>query len=176
MPKTLHFLHIGKTGGSAIKDSLKAGIKKQDRYKNEKAIRNNKPYNIRDLSREYDRIVFHGHGSTLKNIPDSDFFFFCIRNPIKRYISGFNSRLNQGKPKYNCPWSNEERIAFSHFKTPNELAESLSSKDTQHKDAATKSIQNIRHVKDPMLSWFDNYEYLLKRSKHLISICDQKTY
>ena len=41
MPKTLHFLHIGKTGGSAIKEALKRNIKNQEIYKNEKKIKDN---------------------------------------------------------------------------------------------------------------------------------------
>ena len=174
MPKTVHFLHIGKTGGSAIKDALKAGIRKQEKYKNIRNIKNHKKYSIRGFCEEYDQIKFHGHGTTLENIPDTDFFFFCIRHPINRYVSGFNSRLNQGRPRYNCPWTKQEQIAFSRFKTPSELAESLSSADIQDKNAALKAMQSIRHVRDPMTQWFTSYENLLKRSKRLICLCDQK--
>ena len=41
MPAKVHFLHIGKTGGSAIKEALKRAIKEQDIYANANKLKDN---------------------------------------------------------------------------------------------------------------------------------------
>ena len=60
MTKTIHFLHIGKTGGSAIKEALKRGIKEQDIYTKTKRLKDNTILDIKDLSGEFDQIVLPG--------------------------------------------------------------------------------------------------------------------
>ena len=41
MSTKVHFLHIGKTGGSAIKEALKRAIKEQDIYANANKLKDN---------------------------------------------------------------------------------------------------------------------------------------
>ena len=54
---------------------------------------------------------------------------FFVRDPISRFVSGFNSRLRKGLPKMYFPWAPGEKLAFSRFATPNQLALALSSSD-----------------------------------------------
>ena len=150
MSAKVHFLHIGKTGGSAIKEALKRAIKEQDIYANANKLKDNTELEIKRLSGRFDQIILHGHGKTLKQIPESDWFFFCIRNPISRYVSGFYSRKRQGKPRYNIPWNIKEKRAFKHFNTPNELAEALSSDNPKIRRRAKRAMKNIRHVKSSL--------------------------
>jgi len=58
----IHFLHVNKTGGGMLKSALI-----------------NTPV-----------LIHHGHLLTLKDISKVDKVFFFLRNPIDRYISGFN--------------------------------------------------------------------------------------
>ena len=175
MPKTIHFLHIGKTGGSAIKEALKRGIKEQEIYKKVNRLKDGRILDIKDLSGEFDQIVMHGHGTSLKDIPETDWFFFCIRDPISRFVSGFYSRQRQGKPRYDIPWNAKEERAFQHFESPNSLAEGLSSSSANIRGKATRAMQNIRHVKTSLSKWIVNPNYLNKRKSNLLYILEQKT-
>ncbi len=71
----IHFLHIGKTGGTAVKYAL-SSYSKNEKYE----------------------IILHGHETKLKDIPNGEKFFFFLRNPITRFTSGFYSRKRQGRP------------------------------------------------------------------------------
>ena len=175
MPKTIHFLHIGKTGGSAVKEALKRGIKEQDIYSKTKKLKDNTLLEIKDLSEQYDQIILHGHGTTLKEIPESDWFFFCIRDPLSRFVSGFYSRQRQGKPRYNIPWNAKEERAFRHFETANDLAEALSSSSQTVRNRAEQAMQNIRHVKTSISKWIIDPTYFEKRKENLLCILEQRT-
>ena len=76
-----HFLHIGKAAGTAVTFGLKQapGIAKY-------------------------RLIRHPHNIGLPNIPESDYYFFCVRDPIDRYASGFLHRELQGQPRFSVPW------------------------------------------------------------------------
>ena len=88
----LHFLHIGKTGGSAVKEAI-AG----------------RP-----------GIALHEHGARLRDIPQGEPVFFTVREPLARYVSAFNSRLRAGRPRYDVPWSPDEAKAFAAGELPSD--------------------------------------------------------
>jgi hypothetical protein len=143
----VHFLHIGKTGGSAIKSS----------------IGENK------LTATHLHL-FHSHDVILKDIPKKDKIAFFLRDPITRFTSGFYSRKRQGKPLYNTPWHEEEKIAFSDFDTPNHLAESISSLDSNIRKKAEYAMKNIHHVKTSYNDWFGDLEYFKSRQTDIFFI------
>jgi hypothetical protein len=78
--------------------------------------------------------------------------FFSVRRPETLFVSGFNSRLREGKPRYDIPWTPKERAVFSLFKSPNELAEALSAGDLRLQESAKSSMGTIRHVRNG-LAW-----------------------
>ena len=73
--------------------------------------------------------------------------FFSVRRPESLFVSGFNSRLREGRPTYDRPWNERETVAFTHFETPNELAEALSADDPNLKGFAELSMLSINHVR-----------------------------
>ena len=117
----VHFIHIGKTGGTAIKTAIREAGKPDTRY---------------------GPIVLHKHGWTLRDLPPDDHAFFCLRDPIDRFMSGFYSRLRKGRPRYNYEWTPREEVAFANFSDPAELAAALARKDR----AAIDAMKGIRHV------------------------------
>ena len=147
-----HFLHIGKTGGSAVK------------Y----ALRNN---NITDKF----VIYLHGHEVTLRDIPKGDKVFFCLRNPVDRFVSAFYSRKRKGQPRINAPWSREEEIAFGNFETPNQLAIAIYSDDKDQSAKALQAMQSIGHIRESFWKWFDNEDYLLSRRSDILLIGFQES-
>ncbi|MEP1933613.1 sulfotransferase family 2 domain-containing protein [Shimia sp.] len=127
MTKTC-LLHIGKTGGTYLKSVIAHN-------------QENLPNDVEILS-HYDTIF-----STVKKFGRARKIGFVFREPEKRFISGFQSRIRQGRPTYNSPWTAEEGVAFHWFATPNDLAEALGSKDERMKSAAIFAMHNIRHIK-----------------------------
>src|SRR5689334_1107802 len=84
----VHLLHVGKTGGTAVKHAL-AGV----------------------VTEQF-RIVAHSHDITIRDVPIGEHVVFFVRDPISRFVSGFYSRQRQGRPRYDVPWSPNESIAF----------------------------------------------------------------
>ena len=81
-------IHIGKTGGSAVRDALiRAGV--LDHYV----------------------LKFYGHWFKLTDVPKGEKVIFFLRDPISKFVSGFYSRKRQGKPLYNVPWRPFEEVA-----------------------------------------------------------------
>jgi hypothetical protein len=133
------FLHIGKTGGTLVRRVL------------------------RSLPEEH-RARFHilGHVSFPRAIearPEMP-VFFCVRRPETLFVSAFNSRQRAGQPTYNRPWTWRERVAFSNFKTPNELAESLSAGKPELKASAEQAMGQINHVRQGLRWYLRNVEFL----------------
>lgn len=146
----VHFLHIGKTGGTAIKDMLLPCFK------------------------EHRWLVRHGHRFSIDDVPEGEKFFFFLRDPVSRYVSGFNTRLRQGKPKFNNPWSREEAAAFAHFKTANELALALEDESKQTRRRANRAMRNIVHVCTSYWDWLSSPERLRARAQDVFFIGQQE--
>jgi glycosyltransferase involved in cell wall biosynthesis len=127
----LNVLHIGKTGGTALKHVL-AESEPASRY----------------------QLLFRGHDVTLADIPNGEQFMFLIRDPLTRFVSAFNGRLREDRPRYHYPWREEERVAFAIFKTPDQLAVALSSEDEEERAAAERAMHGIGHVNTPYTFWF----------------------
>lgn len=121
------YIHIGKTGGTLIHVVL------------------------RSLPKEHRRqFRLLGHDVALPEAIEARPqmpVFFSVRRPEALFVSGFNSRLRQGRPTYDRPWSPREAVAFSLFHTPNELAESLSANDPHLRASAELSMMSINHVR-----------------------------
>ncbi len=150
--QVLHFLHIGKTGGSAVKFALQG-----------------------HLVTPRHAIYLHRHGKRLADIPKGQQVIFFLREPIDRFVSGYYSRRRQGQPKTFVAWSDEERSAFERFETPNALAEAISSQDKAERDAARRAMTSIQHVRSSYRDWLISEEYLLRRSSDIFFIGFQES-
>ena len=127
----LNVLHIGKTGGTALKHVLQENAA-ASRY----------------------QLLFRGHDVTLTDIPSGERFMFLIRDPLTRFVSAFNGRLREDRPRYHYPWREEERVAFAIFKTPDQLAVALSADDPEKRTQAEAAMHGIGHVTPPYTFWF----------------------
>jgi hypothetical protein len=152
VPKVVHFLHIGKTGGTAIKHALKTTT---------------------DASIA---LHLHNHDTKLSDVPRGEQVFFFVRDPIRRFVSGFYSRQRQGQPRYFVPWSTDERDSFENFVTPNDLAEALSAADRHTRQKAARAMQSIGHVRDSYWKWFENEPYFRSRLDDIFFIGFQESF
>jgi hypothetical protein len=134
----VHFLHIGKTGGTAITEAL------------------------RPIA-QGNGIVLHTHATRLSDIPRDQLVFFFVRHPISRFVSGFYSRLRRGAPRYYYKWSAAEAEAFGRFQKANDLAEALSTADHGTLTQAREAMRCIQHVNSPYRNWFSGEQELDER-------------
>jgi len=148
--RLLHFIHIGKTAGSAIRGAVA-----------EKAGLSGNLCSAKDYI-----LLMHGHDFKLEDVQEGEFAFFSVRDPLQRFVSGFYSRKRMGRPKNNNPWTKEEAQAFQYFQTPNEVGLSLGG-DAKERERACFALENIGHVNSSYWDWFGDAAFL-KANKHKI--------
>jgi hypothetical protein len=144
MKRCIHLLHIRKTGGNAVQNALR-------------------PF----LSDDFE-VIFHPHDVRLNHIPEGEKVLFMLRDPVERYISGFNSRHRRGAPRYNIAWDESETRAFTAFPTPDALATSLSSPDAATRAAGVAAMHGINHVKTSYADWLLDIEYVERRRADIL--------
>jgi len=135
----VNFLHITKCAGTEIARYIQ--------------VLNNTSSNI--------SIRKHWHDVNLNDIPETEGYFFSIREPITRFVSEFYSRKKQGRPRYNNPWSFHETAAFAHFPHANLLAESLFLSNLEG-EQAHNAMKSIGFVWKNQVDWFSQQENFLK--------------
>lgn len=143
-----HMLHIGKTGGTALKHVFSQIGPSAGTY----------------------HLTVHKHVHRLPRIQKGHKVFFVVRDPVDRFVSGFNSRLREGKPRYYTPWTPAERVAFSQFSSAESLGLALSSDDVHERARAYTAMSVIRHVRDSYWDWFGNWEYMEARADDILLI------
>jgi hypothetical protein len=148
---SLHVMHIGKTGGTAIKAALR-GREDEGRY----------------------HIILHDHGRTLRDIPAGHKIFFCVRDPIDRFVSAFYSRLRKGLPRHFREWTPAERWAFTTYATPDALARALGG-PTALRGAALAAMKTIQHIGDRYADTFGSLAALRARLDDVLYIGFQDT-
>ena len=137
----MNFIHIGKTGGSAITESIKQFIGKDT---------------------DYGKFVISGHGGKLTN--EGKYIFF-VRNPIDRFVSAYLSGFREGKPRYHYPWSPMEKKYFTMFPTPNQLAESL-----YENEDANEAMKHLRHVNTSLTHFLGDSTNIQKCKDNIIFV------
>ena len=129
--ETVHFLHIGKAAGTQVRYLAKS-LNKQ-----KADIRINK----------------HRHDVRLKDLPSKERYFFSIRQPESRFMSGFYSRKRKGQPRIYSEWSGHEKMAFGQFEHATDLAEALF-EDSPRGHEAISAIRSITHTAQNQVDWF----------------------
>ena len=103
-------------------------------------------------------LVLHPHAVRACDLPADDDFFFCVRDPVSRYVSAFNSRHRQGQPRYFVGWRAAEKSAFERFSSANALAESIISDDEDQQRQAREAMHGIHHVCAHQHEWFPEWQ------------------
>jgi hypothetical protein len=146
----LGFLHIPKTGGSGIRELGR------------KAVRAGLPFP-----------VGFSHGWTLAEIrrrfPQMR-LAFILRDPLERAISGFNSRLRQGRPTYKSLWKPAEAAAFAHFPEVERWLDALLADDDLSLSACAYARRHVTHLRWNYRYYFKNPEAVAEHADHLVLI------
>jgi len=140
---------------------------------------------LKTLTKEYGRahphgrkLIFNPHRASMPTIlaehPRDQVVFF-LRDPLARFVSGFNSRLREGR-NGDIPHSPAEKLAFSHFATPNDLAEALSSEDNDVQDRALAAVASMMHSSMHYRDWVGDAEYLSRRLDRIAFVGMQESF
>jgi hypothetical protein len=138
-----HILHIPKTGGTAIVEALAP------------------------VASAF-RIKCRRHDVRLSDIPEDEDIVVFVREPVRRFVSAFNTRLRRGRPRYSFGWSSGEAVAFARFSTPNQLAEALTSPDPSTVAQAREAMESIRFVNATNKEWLGTLDDVRARRQHVV--------
>ena len=170
----ISLVHIGKTGGTTIMD-----------------IFSNK-----------NKIINHEYHSD-KQYKSYEKYIIWIRNPITRFVSAFNSayvtvnydcidkrpddinidnclspNIIKNKIINNLPfvYSKEYDLLINYFKTPNSLAEALSSTNIEQFNKAN-ILMNLEygHIYNGIGWYLNNGDFIRNRNKHILFVGKQET-
>ncbi|GHD98839.1 hypothetical protein U879_18600 [Defluviimonas sp. 20V17] len=131
------FLHIGKTGGTALRAMLRAHF----------ARTGQRPFVILPHSVTLDQAA--------ARYPRAEIGFF-IRDPLDRLVSGFLSRQRRGWPRHDIPWTEDEARAFADFDSPDALGRALAADDPR----AHAALQAIQHTREGLAHFLGSPETL----------------
>jgi sulfotransferase famil protein len=137
--RDIHYLHIGKTAGTQIKNII--------------TQINQTNHNC--------HITAHPHHIQLRHLKSGYEYFFSIRSPLTRFVSGFYSRKRKGRPRYNREWSDHERRCFTIFQHANELAEALF-EDNNAGLQAFSAIKSIEHCAYNQSDFFNSMGFIFE--------------
>jgi hypothetical protein len=132
------FLHIGKNAGTEIADRMTM-LNKSGEISFEKM----------------------DHSVRLRNLAPRQQYFFSIRDPVTRFVSGFYSRKRMGRPRLDLPWSRHESLSFRDFDHANDLAESLFRDCSVGRDASA-AMNSIFHINAFQADWFQGKGHFLE--------------
>ncbi len=144
--RRVHFLHIGKTGGTALRDA------------NERCPGH--------------PLIVHPHSTTLDDLPADEPVAFSVRHPCDRFVSGFNSRLRKGLPRYHIAWSVEEAKAFDRFRSADTLACALFAADEGTRLDACEAMGSIGHTRRHLSHWLGSPSALRQRRGSIVMVVD----
>jgi hypothetical protein len=154
--RVIHIIHIGKTGGLAIKEAIRGDIR-----------------SVRSVYQDVapgTRIMTHSHHIALRHIPAGDDVVVILRDPVARFASGFNSRLRQGMPKHFNAWSPGEERAFARFATAEALALALSAVEPEARAQAQEAMLVIGHVRTHLSDWLGGPDLIRSRREDFLLI------
>jgi len=154
----IFYIHVGKTGGSAIKRAIRAS---------HAVAKTKEPQVIKD------KIVLLNHVSlaqATQQFGAPNGLAFAFRNPLSRFVSGFYCRQRMEWPDHTARWDAGEAAAFAHFDTANDLAEALGSDAPKDRAAAHFAMHAIRHLRRGYRYTFGDLVNFMLNHSHLVRV------
>lgn len=145
----VHLLHIGKTGGTALKAALGAV----------------------GTTTSLGPLHVHDHRMTLGHLQADDVAVCFLRDPVTRFVSAFDSRRRRGRPRYDNRWSVAEAFSFSRFPTASALAEALA----DSRPVARFAMRSIQHINSHYTYWLGPVDAPAIRRERLVFVGRQET-
>ncbi|MGR3617060.1 MAG: hypothetical protein ACU0BB_13590 [Paracoccaceae bacterium] len=151
--EVIHFLHISKTGGTALFHALRPVSETQERY-----------------------IFLHEHWVRLRDIPTGQKVVFFTRDPISRFVSSYDFLKRNLGGRGDRIWPDQEinltKSVFSQWPEARYLAESLASKEPR----ASQTMMTLRQIRYGCEAWLGSAAYLGKRKDDILFIGQQEQF
>lgn len=156
MKDTLHFLHIPKTGGKAVKKTV--------REMREKGVK----------SDSY-QLTLHDHFTTLPDLPSDESFIFAVRDPVDRFISSFYS-LKRTCEKEDC-FTPEFRKLYDLYPEVSDLLSDMFSSSEEKKERSQFAFSHHLQIGElgSYWYWFKDPEYLRNCAGRIFCVLSQDT-
>ncbi len=90
-----------------------------------------------------------------------------LRDPLERTISGFNSRLRQGRPTYTSMWKPAEAVAFAQFRDVRHYLDALIADDDWSLSACAYARRHVTHLRWNYRYYFRSAEAVRKNAGHI---------
>jgi sulfotransferase famil protein len=155
----VHFLHVSKAGGSALRHAIRATRVEAGR----------------DLVSPWGPVWGHDHRFCLTDVGPDEMAVITLRDPVSRFVSGFFSRLRKGAPRYFNEWTPQESQSFEWFSSPQALADALAESRGELRERAEFALESIRHVRDPATRWTGDAAYVRERIENVLYFARQET-
>lgn len=149
--RVVHMLHVRRTGGTAVQTALREAVVGPDL-----------------------KLLLHAHGISLTDIPEEDEVFFFLRDPVARFVSGFEMRRLEGKPRYYRPWDAGERRAFTRFGSAQELAIALGSGNAADRAEAERAMNSVAHLRSHLSDWLVSEAEIRARKAQILLVGRQE--
>ena len=171
MKPTIYFLHIGKTGGTALKWAMLeyrklivANGESNNIFRYNKDATKLSRRSIPSSSGNKSNILLCSHSSCIEDVPVGDKIVMILRDPISRFVSAFYHRRRMNKDH-----TEQEKQIFSHFTTPNQLAASQANPYCDKHKLALSALSDIGHT-NCVSDWYKSIEYFNSRVDDVLFI------
>ena len=155
----VHFIHVSKTGGTALRHAIRAARMRAGG----------------NLQSPWGEVWGHDHRFRFSDVEADHKAVIPLRDPVARFLSGFYSRLRKGAPRHLVEWTDDERTAFESFPTPQALAGALAQPSGPLREQAEFAMRSIGHVKYPMTHWTGTPEYVAANIDRVLYVARQET-
>lgn len=143
----LGFLHIPKTGGSGIVTLGRKLVKAGEPF----PVCFSHGWSLADVHARYPKMRVA----------------LVVRDPLERAISGFNSRLRQGRPTYSGLWKPGEAVAFALFPDVERWLDALISDDEWSISACAYARRHVSHLRWNYRFYFRNPQTVKKHADRI---------
>jgi hypothetical protein len=87
-----------------------------------------------------------------------------LRDPLERMVSGYNSRLRQGRPSYNSMWTPAEAAVMAMLPSSRHLLDAMLSEDQFSISAVAYARKKVSHLRWNYCFYFKNPEFVRKNA------------
>jgi len=117
------------------------------------------------------RVLMLARNRSATRLPKGDQILLTVRDPIERFLNGFDDRhQKRGPNNTRLAWTSEESAAFLDFPSADALAQALSSENPRERANAERAMRNIGVISESYWDWFEQPAMLERRMGDVLHV------